>query len=135
MFAHHAELTSRHLAKDVFALVLAGEIDLNDAPRMSVELTRLMDAGARKLVVDLVDATFIDSTALGVLLEARTKIASRGGRLVLVIGRGTVRRVLELTGLHDVFDVAEAYDDRGGANGHRPTAVARSVDASDTSAG
>ncbi len=106
MFAGHTQITRKRLGKDVFAVVLVGEVDLYKAPELSVELGRVIDAGAREVVIDLIDTTFVDSTALGVLLEARNELVSRGGRLVLANENQTVRRALEVTRLEEIFDSA-----------------------------
>jgi anti-anti-sigma factor len=69
------------------------------------------DAPAR-IVVDLADVEFVDSTALGVLIEARTKLGRNG--LLLAAPRHETRRALQVSGLdrhlpvHDTVDAALA---------------------------
>ena len=57
------------------------------------------------VVVDLQGVTFLDSTALGVLVAASRHCRGLGGTLRLVISEPRVRRVLEITGLTDVFSI------------------------------
>ena len=88
---------------------LAGELDLYNA-----HLVRdvLLAAGAEnpdRLVVDLGEVTFIDSTALGVLIEARTRLANRRGFLLAAPGLET-RRALEISGLDRHFSVHESLE-------------------------
>lgn len=99
--------------KDVGATVvsLAGELDLYNA-----QLVReaLFDAAAdgppKRLVVDLSAVKFLDSTALGVLIEARTKLANRKAFLLAAPAMGT-RRALEISGLDRHFLVHETVDE------------------------
>jgi anti-sigma B factor antagonist len=62
-----------------------------------------------RLVVDLSGVKFIDSTALGVLIEARTKLENRRGFLLAAPGLET-RRALEISGLDRHFAVHDSLD-------------------------
>src|SRR3954468_1014893 len=62
----------------------AGEIDALTAPQLGSTLLGLADDGKTGVVVDLSRVTFIDSTAIGVILNALRALAARSGRLVLV---------------------------------------------------
>jgi anti-sigma B factor antagonist len=88
-------------------VALQGEIDLSTSPLLRSTLVSLVDAGARRLTVDMSDVTFVDSTGLGVLVGALQLLQGRGGDGLTVRGVGpAVRRVFELTGLDAVFSVA-----------------------------
>jgi anti-sigma B factor antagonist len=63
-----------------------------------------------RLVVELSGVNFIDSTALGVLIEARTRMDNRRGFLLAAPGLET-RRALEISGLDKHFTVHESLDD------------------------
>ncbi len=88
----------------VCVIRLAGELDLYNAPAMRDALIRACVDGPQKVVVDLSEVEFIDSTALGVLIEARTKMANRKGFLLAGPGLET-RRALEISGLDRHFAV------------------------------
>jgi len=92
---------------------LAGELDLYNAEEVR---GALLDACAGKpevLVIDLEQVRFIDSTALGVLIEARSMMADRTGFRLAAPGLET-RRALEISGLDRHFlvhdTVAEALE-------------------------
>jgi anti-sigma B factor antagonist len=92
---------------------LAGELDLYNAEEVR---GALLDATAGRpgvLVVDLEEVRFIDSTALGVLIEARSRMADRSGFRLAAPGLET-RRALEVSGLDRHFlvhdTVAEALE-------------------------
>ena len=83
-------------------LVLRGEIDLASAPRLQLALANTFAADPSRIVVDLAGVEFIDSTGLKCLIEARERAADRSS-LVLRHVPAQPRRLLELTGLADVF--------------------------------
>ena len=63
-----------------------------------------------RLVVELSGVTFIDSTGLGVLIEARTRLANRKAFLLVAPGLET-RRALEISGLDRHFAVHDSLDE------------------------
>ena len=90
---------------DVAVVVLAGEIDLYTAPRFKDVVMHSIDDGAQRVVVDLTGATFIDSTALGVLVGAGKRLHLVQGALAIACLNGNIRRILEITGLDGVFAI------------------------------
>jgi anti-anti-sigma factor len=94
-------------------VALVGEHDAYSSQRLDNELTVLLDQSQR-IVVDLRDATFIDSSTLSVLLGARHRAAesSLGFALLLADRDCTqVHQILELTGLRDSFAIFAKLDD------------------------
>ena len=88
---------------------LAGELDLYNAHEVRDALLEICAESPDRLVVDLSAVRFIDSTALGVLIEARTKLANRRGFLLAAPGLET-RRALEISGLDRHFAVHDSLD-------------------------
>jgi anti-sigma B factor antagonist len=90
-------------------LHLAGEIDLYNANEVREALTEALDAAPTRIVVDLAAVEFLDSTALGVFVEAR----SRPGRpeLVLAGPQHETRRTLQVSGLDRHLPVHDSVDD------------------------
>ena len=99
--------------EEAIVVSLAGELDLYNAEEMRGALLEASQAEPDLLVVDLEDVRFIDSTALGVLIEARKRMAERKGLRLAAPGLET-RRALEVSGLDRVFlvydTVAEALE-------------------------
>ncbi|MGW5349922.1 STAS domain-containing protein [Streptomyces sp. NPDC004031] len=91
-------------------LTPAGELDHHTADLLSEPLEAVIDAGARRLVVDCSQLEFCDSTGLNVLLGARLRAEAQGGAVHLAAMRPTVARVLEITGADVVFTVHETLD-------------------------
>lgn len=89
---------------------LAGELDLYNAHAVREALIACCEESPDRLVVDLSGVKFIDSTALGVLIEARTRMANRKSFLLASPGLET-RRALEISGLDKHFAVHESLSD------------------------
>ena len=89
---------------------LAGELDLYNANVVRETLIACCEESPDRLVVDLSEVKFIDSTALGVLIEARTRLANRKGFLLAGPGLET-RRALEISGLDKHFSVHDSLSD------------------------
>jgi anti-sigma B factor antagonist len=94
-------------------LSLAGELDLYNAEEVRGALLDACGGEPRVLVVDLAGVRFIDSTALGVLIEARSRMSDRSAFRLAAPGLET-RRALEVSGLDRHFlvhdTVAEALE-------------------------
>jgi anti-anti-sigma factor len=97
------QISSAALGRGVQIVSLGGEVDAHTAPRLNEELAGAIEFGVRRLVVDLAGTSFIDSTVLGVLLEAQRRLDALDGRLVLVCDDPRIRRVFELAGLDRHF--------------------------------
>jgi anti-sigma B factor antagonist len=82
----------------------AGELDLATVARLKDELSELRSAGFAQLVLDLRAVTFLDSSALSLLLGEHYASEADGTRFRLVEGGDAVRRVLDLTGTTGLFD-------------------------------
>lgn len=90
---------------------LAGELDLYNANTVREALLDACgDGQPERIVVDLSEVEFIDSTTLGVLIEARTKLANRRGFLLAAPGLET-RRALQISGLDRHFSVHDTVDE------------------------
>lgn len=85
------------------ALYLRGDIDLNTAPRLLDEANRLIDSGCTALVLDLSGVGFCDSSGLSALVRMRNRVQPLGGRISLAGPTPIVQRVLEVSGLTEIF--------------------------------
>ena len=90
---------------------LRGEIDAATAPRLGSRLFGLADEGKRGVVVDLTDVTFMDSTGIGVLLNAVSLFDARHGELVLVCSSDLILRPFQLTGVSEHLHIVESREE------------------------
>ena len=98
---------------DVLLVVVRGEHDIYTAPTLR---ERLDEALERKggVVVDLTKATFVDSSVLGALLDARRRAHDASQGFVVCVGDSVepgVRRILDITGLVPVLPVVEGREE------------------------
>ncbi len=96
-----------------------GEVDVTTAPQLRQALTEAQSGANRgasndPVVVDLSGVTFLDASALGVLAAAAMRARQRGGEIVLRDPAPMAVRLLEITGLLQVFGV-ERRDGEGRA--------------------
>ena len=88
---------------------LAGELDLYNAQAVREALLELCAESPERLIIDLANVRFIDSTALGVLIEARTRMTNRRSFMLAAPGLET-RRALEISGLDRHFSVHDSVE-------------------------
>jgi anti-sigma B factor antagonist len=97
---------------DVAVLMLGGEVDYEVSPQLKAHLIRAVNAGRRRLVLDLLDVTFIDSTAIGVIAGVVERLdPADGGSLAVACTHDKVLEILEITGLESVITVHETRED------------------------
>jgi anti-sigma B factor antagonist len=100
-----ARVSVSRFGTDSFVVAAGGELDLYTSERLREKLADALGLGGRRILVDLTGVSFMDSTALGVLVEAAKALKSSGGQLVLVADDPRVTRVIEITGLGQVFRI------------------------------
>jgi anti-sigma B factor antagonist len=91
---------------DVVVLVAGGELDFAASPQLRERIAGHVNAGRKHLVLDLSTATFIDSTAIGVLVGAVARMRENGGGSLVVVCPEDNERVLgifEIAGVESLF--------------------------------
>ena len=102
-------------------VVVHGEADVQSAPALQAAIGALLDKGAHHLVIDLTEATFIDSTTLGLLLGAVKRLRPRGGSVSVVCAAQHIRRTFEMTLLDRIFPLFADRETALANAGRRPT--------------
>ena len=93
---------------------VSGEIDMATAPEVAKTIASA-DRAADLVVVNLSDVTFLDSSALNMLLHSQRDLADRGvGFRVVSPADKAVRRVFEITRLTGPLNVVDSLDDAVG---------------------
>jgi anti-sigma B factor antagonist len=83
----------------VWSVRAQGDIDIDHAPALARQLEDVVERGAKVVVLDLSDASFLDSTGLRVIVRAGDRLREHDGQLIVEGASGAVFRVLEVTGL------------------------------------
>ena len=90
-------------------VAVTGELDLYEVPKLDAALDEVEDA--TPVVVDLAEATFVDSTALGSLVRAHRQLAERGCELLLAVREPQIRKLFEVTGFDRLFRIFPSVDE------------------------
>ena len=91
----------------VVVVVVEGELDISSVARVRETLHDALSVRPARLVVDLSDCPFVDACALTMLLDVHRRAWRAGGVLTLRGCSPRVLRLLSLTGLGRVFDLAD----------------------------
>jgi anti-anti-sigma factor len=104
---------SERLSQRGAVLIIDGELDLDSASQLDTEIAVRIAEGHRHLVIDLTDATFLDSVAMATLLSAVAPLRAEPDAAVVLAGSdGVVARALEVSGIGRLFT---RFDTREGA--------------------
>lgn len=90
---------------------VAGEIDVYTAPKLREAVVAAIEDGHSRLVIDIEDVAFLDSTGLGVLVGALKRVRADDGSLDIVCTSERLLRIFSITGLDKVFGLHSSLDD------------------------
>jgi anti-sigma B factor antagonist len=105
------DVVTRRLDATTAIVTMAGEMDLYSTPKAREAVSALLDDGCSRLIFNLAGTQYLDSTALGMLKGTLEHVRQRQGALRLVAPPARVRRMLEITGLVEVFPIDESEQD------------------------
>lgn len=94
-----------------FVIALEGEADMSTAVKFNESFFSAVRNGTKRIVADLTDVTFIDTTMLNALVVGHRRMVRDRGRFAVVCSGPRVSRVLEITGLGQILHVFRTRDD------------------------
>lgn len=83
------------------------ELGAASARTLSDQLRAVMVNGRRQVDIDLAETTYIDSRGLGALIAIQKRAADLAGAVRLLHPRPPVRQILNLTRMHEIFEISE----------------------------
>ncbi|MGA3147161.1 MAG: STAS domain-containing protein [Acidimicrobiales bacterium] len=101
----HAFGISEHAEDGLLRVAVRGEVDVATAPTLREHLYDAVDRSSGVVVVDLSAVTFIDSTALGVLIGAQERSRDHGTQLRIILNEARIVKIFEITGLTELFSI------------------------------
>jgi anti-sigma B factor antagonist len=104
-------VTEEPIDSEHHVVAVRGEIDLFTAPELKQVLAESIEGGRTRIVVDLTETTFLDSTALGVLIGAVKRLRARDGALAIVNTDDNIAKTFEITGLDQIFSILATRED------------------------
>jgi anti-sigma B factor antagonist len=105
------QINDEEIDSGTHVIELGGEVDLYTAPEFKERMVQLIESGKKQIVVDLSQATFIDSTTLGVLVGGVKRLRPAGGSLALVCTDENITKIFEITGLDRVFPIHDSREE------------------------
>ena len=105
----HSDLISAaRQTGDALVLAIRGEIDLHNSPELRGAMLDLMSrTNPKRLVLDLGQVPYMDSSAIAVMVEALQKLRKIGGRVFLLNLQPRVKGLLEIARLVSIFTLAK----------------------------
>jgi anti-sigma B factor antagonist len=95
---------------DIVVVALKGRLTLGSRlSLLEAEINTLADQGTLKVILDLENVEYADSSALGVLLHASGAVRTKGGKLLLAAPNQRLRELFKLT---NTTDLLTSYPDR-----------------------
>ena len=108
-------VTTRTADEGVAVVEVSGEVDVYTAPTLRQHLRDATTAGTKRIVVDMTNVKFLDSTGLGVLVGAMGRVRETDGDMRLVVTSDHILKVLRITGLDALIPVDEDVESAVGA--------------------
>ncbi|MEV6491792.1 STAS domain-containing protein [Actinoplanes sp. NPDC051633] len=96
---------------DKVVVSVAGELDMATAPQLQDQISDLLEKGRNRLVFDLAEVSFCDSTGLSVFVRAKNSTDDAGGVVRLAAPQRGVLRILEVSGLVEVLQTYQTVDE------------------------
>ena len=108
---NHEDLKLRvHVLAGIQVFELSGSLDIATSPTVRASLLEASARGDHRLIVDLTNVDFLDSTGLGALIGAQRRAKEFDGEVRLVVKEGQIVRLLRITGLLKIFAVYPTLD-------------------------
>ena len=96
---------------DTHIVSLEGDMDFHSSPDVRRELTKLVDQKSLKILIDLAQVGYIDSSGLATFVELFQKMKRYGGKLALFNLTDSVRSVFEIAKLDTIFKLVGSKDE------------------------
>ena len=105
------QLHTARFEADTYLVEVDGDLDLYSAPELGHCLDRLIETGARVLIIDLTRTSFVDSTGLGVLIAGTKLVRLERGELHIVGARPAATQLFDVTGMKAFLSVLPKVSD------------------------
>jgi anti-sigma B factor antagonist len=86
-------------------IAVSGKIDAYQAIKLKDALNEVIDNGSKKIIVNLAQVNFLDSTTLGTLISALKRVKTTGGEICVTCLQPSVKEIFQLTRLDKVFQI------------------------------
>jgi anti-sigma B factor antagonist len=91
-------------------LAVTGDLDIATVPALRERLAAITDAAPRRLLLDLRDVSFMDSTALAAVVHTKKRLGDDGELTLVIAADSYPRLIFEVAGLDGILNVVETLD-------------------------
>lgn len=96
---------------DVIVVDLVGNLDTNTAPEAESNINSHLEAGAKKMIINLGQTKYVSSAGLRVFLATAKKMTASGGAVKLCAANEVVQEILDISGFSSILDVKSTEED------------------------
>ncbi len=105
------DISQQSLETDITLVRLNGRLDARTSPHVRAELQKLLEKGRLKIIVDLEQVPFIDSSGLAALVSGLRVAREKGGNIALSGAQSQAQIVFRLTMLDRVFTIQPTFEE------------------------
>ena len=107
MLEQRSVIASSETTDDSCVVRLQGDIDFSRSPELRNGLLQIVEQGAPRLILDLSEVPYMDSSGVAVLVEILQKQRKKDSKLVLCNMQSKVKGIFEISQLHKVFAIVD----------------------------
>lgn len=96
---------------DITICALEGEVNINTSPELRKKFTSIIEANEKKILIDLTNVSYLDSSGLATFIEILQRLKKINGRLRFCNINERVRNILEITKLVNLFEIFESREE------------------------
>jgi len=96
---------------DVVVVDLVGNLDTNTAPDAETNINSHLEAGVKKMIINLGQTKYVSSAGLRVFLATAKKMTASGGAVKLCAANEVVQEILDISGFSSILDVRGSEED------------------------
>jgi len=102
---------NREQKDDISIFRMTGDIDINSSPDVKKSFDEALGKDNEKVVINLKDVNYVDSSGLATLVEILKNLRGKGGKLKLTNLSDKVRGLFEITKLDKLFDIKDEEEE------------------------
>jgi len=96
---------------NVYIISVSGLIDFFNASELRDEIDALIDKGIVRIIIDLKEVHFVDSSGIGAFISCSSRLQRLDGSLALVNPQRTVMDVFKMTSIYNYLQIFDSIED------------------------
>lgn len=104
-------ITSSELLAGTQLLKFSGQLDETNIEEQAKKVYKIMEEGAKNLVFDFSELTYLNSKSIGYIADWQQKISQKGGRLVIIGAKENIFDILDVVGLTNIVTMVDTVEE------------------------